>query len=258
MRNIILALVMAAASVFAACGSASATLTADANHSLINIDFLYHGSTVSVRGEADSGVDLVVKITSPEAHQALKTKGKVGGVLWMNVGQLEFEHLPGYYALYATRDINRILDASEREKYGIGYDVLGRKAEIRPLANEEDRAKWFSEFIKFKEGSNLYAAPKNIVTTTGKDSASASYFMKSDWPFQAPPGIYDVTVYAVKNGRVAEEAHSKVTVEQVGIVKTLSDMAKNNAAAYGGISIAAALLAGFGVGLIYRKDGGAH
>ena len=54
-------------------------LTAKANHDHITIDFFYHGSTVSVRGESDPGMDLVIKITSPEGHQVLKQKGKVGG-----------------------------------------------------------------------------------------------------------------------------------------------------------------------------------
>jgi hypothetical protein len=42
------------------------------------------------------------------------------------------------------------------------------------------------------------------------------------------------------------------------VVKSLADMAKNNAALYGLISIAVALGAGFGVGMVFRKSGGAH
>ena len=41
-------------------------------------------------------------------------------------------------------------------------------------------------------------------------------------------------------------------------MKTLADMAKNNGAIYGIISIVIALAAGFGVGMIFRKGGGAH
>jgi len=70
--------------------------------------------------------------------------------------------------------------------------------------------------------------------------------------------VYTVTVYAVKNKKIVEQAESKVQVEQAGIVKRLAGMAKNNAAVYGILSIMAALGAGFGVGLIFRKGGGAH
>ena len=64
---------------FAFAGTASAMLTAKANHDHISIDFFYHGSTVSVKGLSDAGRDLVIKITSPEGRQVLKKKGKVGG-----------------------------------------------------------------------------------------------------------------------------------------------------------------------------------
>ena len=62
----------------------------------------------------------------------------------------------------------------------------------------------------------------------------------------------------MKDGKVVDQAESRVLVEQAGIVKTLAGMAKNKAALYGLISIVSALGAGFGVGLVFRKGGGAH
>jgi hypothetical protein len=67
-----------------------------------------------------------------------------------------------------------------------------------------------------------------------------------------------VTVYAVKNNKVVEQAEAKVLVEQVGMVKALAGMAKNSAAFYGFLSVGVALGAGFGVGMIFRKGGGSH
>ena len=81
--------------------------------------------------------------------------------------------------------------------------------------------------------------------------------MLFDWPYQAQPGEYLVTVYAVKDGRVVESANSKVLVEQAGAVKYLATMAKNNGAMYGIISIVIALASGFGIGIIF-KGGGSH
>ena len=91
-------------------------LTAKANHDHITIDFFYHGSTVSVRGESDPGVDLIIKMTAPEGHQTLKQKGKVGGLLWMNVGTLKFEHVPNFYAVYSTKKPEDILGREELER----------------------------------------------------------------------------------------------------------------------------------------------
>ncbi|MBI5409196.1 MAG: TIGR02186 family protein [Nitrospirae bacterium] len=237
--------------------NASADLTVKSNHDHIKIDFFYHGSTVSVKGEADPGTDLVIKITSPDGHEVLKQKGKVGGLLWMNTGTLNFENTPNLYSVHSTKKIDDILSAEEMEKYVIGYPALSRHVEITPSSNEAERSKWFNEFVKYKVSSNLYTSSYGRITTSEQGDKQA-YYILTAWPFQAPPGDYLVTVYAVKDKKVIEQAQSNVNVEQIGIIKALAGMAKNNAAWYGIISIIAALAAGFGVSLVFGKGGGAH
>jgi uncharacterized protein (TIGR02186 family) len=237
---------------------ASAELTAKANHDHITIDFFYHGSTVSVRGISDPDADLIIKIASPEAHETLKEKGKVGGFLWMNVATLKLEKVSNLYSIYSTKKIDEILSPQETDKYVVGYPALGKHAEMSPIKDEADKARWFSEFIKYKENSKLYTTSSGKIELKVNKDGKQEYYILTEWPYQAPPGDYLATVYAVKHGKVVEIAESKVSVEQVGIIKTLSNMAKNNGALYGLISIISALGAGFGVGLVFRKGGGAH
>jgi uncharacterized protein (TIGR02186 family) len=237
---------------------ASAMLTARANHDHITIDFFYHGSTVSVRGESDPGTDIVVKINSPDGHQVMKQKGKVAGLLWMNVGQLTFEKTPALYEVYSTKKLDDILSREELERNVLGYDALAKHVEVTPVANDEEKATWFKEFVKFKEDSHLYTStPGKIETSMNKENRQ-EYYILTDWPYQAAPGDYVVTVYSVKGSKVLEQAEAKVNVEQVGMVKTLATMAQNNAAFYGILSIGIALGAGFGVGMVFRKGGGSH
>ncbi|MBI5847387.1 MAG: TIGR02186 family protein [Nitrospirae bacterium] len=244
-------------SMLACIGTASAELTAKANHDHINIDFFYHGSTVSVSGITDPGTDLIIKIASPEGHEALKEKGKVGGILWMNVETMNFEYVPNLYSIHSTRKLEDLISRDEMDKYVVGYPALGRHAAIEPIANAVEKEKWFSEFIKYKEQSKLYSTTDGKIELKEKDGKQ-SYYILTQWPYQAPPGDYIVTVYAVKDGKVVDQAVSKVQVEQAGVVKTLAGMAKNSAALYGLLSILSALGAGFGVGLVFRQGGGAH
>ena len=93
---------------------------------------------------------------------------------------------------------------------------------------------------------------------TEKDGVQNYYILTTLAVTRPLPGNYTVTVYAVKDKKVVETATADVFVEQAGLVKSFANMAKNNAAVYGIISILAALSAGFGVGLVFRKSGGAH
>lgn len=251
---IMLVLVLSLA-IFSA--QASAQLTAKANHDHIKVDFFYHGSTVSVSGVSDLGTDLIIKITSPEGHEVLKQKGKTAGLLWMNVGTLNLEHVPDLYSLHSTKKIDDMLGSYEMDKYIIGYPSLKKHIEMSSVSNEDEKSKWFNEFVKYKESSNLYTTSYGKIQTEIKNGKQF-YYILTNWPYQAPPGDYLVTVYAVKDKKVVESAEAKVLVEQVGIVKTLSNMARSSGAVYGILSILAALGAGFGVGMIFRKGGGAH
>jgi len=242
--------------LFVFAGTASAQLTATANHDHITVDFFYHGSTISVRGVSDPGTDLIIKVTSEDGNQTLRKKGKVGGFLWMNVGELEVEHVPKVYFLHSTRNIDDILSRDEMNKNVIGYPALEKYVKMN-TTDEAEKDRWFNEFVKFKESSNVYATSTGKISLMDKDSEQ-NYYILTEWPYQAPPGKYTVTVYAVKDKKVVETATSNVLVEQVGMVKSFANMAKNNAAVYGLIAILAALTAGFGVGLVFRKNGGAH
>jgi len=259
MKNILKITIMALF-IIAGAGAisgADACLTAKANHDDIKIDFFYNGSEVSVSGFSDPDVDLIVKLTSPEGHQALKKKGKTGGFLWMNVGELKFDNVPNVYYLQSTRKPEDLLPAADLDSNVIGFASLERHAEVGPVSGPEEKSKWFGEFLRYKEHNNLYYQTDGGFAMK-EGGPQRHYYMKFAWPYQAPPGNYDVMVYAVKNGKILETATSKVVVEQVGAVKTLADMAKNNGAVYGILSILAAVVSGFGVGLVFGKGGGAH
>jgi uncharacterized protein (TIGR02186 family) len=238
-------------------GRAAADISLVANHDHITIDFFYNGSSVSARGLTEPGTDVIIKIAGPAGTETLKEKGKTAGVLWMNVGTLHLENTPNLYEIFSTRPLDQILAPEEADREVIGYQALGKTLELHPVTSPEDRQKWIGEFIRFKENAKLYGGSTGKIALTPKDGKQG-YYINTAWPYQAPPGDYTVTAYAVRDGKVIEKISKPVDVRQVGIIKMLSNLAKNNGALYGLLSIAMALGAGFGVGLIFKKGGGAH
>ena len=238
-------------------GTASADLTMNVNHDRIKVDFFYHGSTVSVSGESDPGTDLVVKIVSPDSHQKLKKKGKAAGFLWMNVGDLNIEHTPNLYFLHSSGELDEILSPEEMDKNVIGYTSVKNHADISPVKDDTEKSKWFNEFIKLKESNRLYNKSTGNISIT-QENGRQKYYLLCDWPYEALPGDYLVTVYAIKDKKVVDKTEAKVLVEQVGIVKSLYDLANNRGGLYGILAIIVALGSGFGVAMIFGKGGGAH
>lgn len=250
----VLALLAVAALAILAPGASA--MTAKTNHSDIKIGLTYHGSTVSVSGLADPNVDLIMKISGEDATEKLMRKDKAAG-MWMNVEEITLDHVSEVYYLRSTKDPETLLSAEQRNQYVIGYPALRDKIDLKPAKSPEQRAKLLDDFIKYKQEGKLYSESLGNVDIKPEDSGE-SYYTVFDWPYQAPPGQYQVDVYAVRDGQVIDTAQSQVTVEQDGTIKFLSDMAQNNGAVYGLAAVGVSVTAGFGVGVVFKSGGGSH
>jgi hypothetical protein len=237
---------------------ASAFLTARATPDHIKIDFFYHGCSIKVSGFTDPGdVDLIVKIASPIGQEMFRKRVKAAGFLWMEKGELTFDHVPSLYRLYSTGQSDDLLSQEEMDKYIIGYHALHEHVEITPVADKHEKTQLFDEFVKLKESSSLYSVSYKAISKT-VEHGKQGYSLEIAWPYMAAPDTYLVTVYAVKNKRVIEKAETNILVEQVGLLRVILNMATNNGALYGILSIVAALLAGFTVGIVFKKGKGGH
>lgn len=237
--------------------NAAAELNIRTNTGEINIGSFYHGSKLVVEGLSDMGTELIVKITSPDRQALFHKKGRVGGLLWMNTGVLRVEHAPSLYFLYGTKKPEDILSPGEMKRYNIGYQSLKEHVDLSQTGNEEEKNSWFTELVKFKEDSGLYSISVEKITATAADGKQ-DYNIAIDWPYQAMPDNYTITVYAVRDKKILEMAETALLVQQTSIVKKLAGMADTNSAVYGIISILLALAVGFGVGIIFRKSAASH
>lgn len=234
-------------------------LTCKVTPDKVAINLGYHGATLSVTGENTAGDELIIRIgnTSGEAHY--KYMGKAGGFFWMKKGDVGFKNVPGVYLLATSRDIEHLLDPAGQKANQIGYEALKETAEMESASAElnGNEAKWKDEFIRFKEQQNLYAIHSGTITRQ-HGQASDTYVAEVAWPYQAPPGTYTVETMAVRDGQVVERAETSFTVARSGMVAWLSNLAFNRPAVYGIMAVVIAIIAGFAVGMVFRKGGGAH
>jgi len=232
-------------------------LTCKVNPNTVAINLGYHGSTLSVTGENTAGDELIIRVGNAAAETHYKYMGKAGGLFWMKKGNVGFKNVPGVYLLYTSRDIEHLLDPAGQKANLIGYEALKAAAEMETPSAElnGNEAKWKEEFIRFKEHQNLYAIHSGAVTRQ-HGATSDTYQAEVVWPYQAAPGTYTVEAMAVRNGQVVERAETSFTVGRTGVVAWLSNLAFNSPAAYGIMAVVVAIIAGFAVGLVFRKGGG--
>lgn len=233
--------------------TARAAVTTEVTPQDIAINLLYHGTKLSIKGQSDANDDIIVKIDTDPIDAHMKYKGKAAGIFWMKLGDMSFEHVPAVYILSSSQKLESLLSKDERVMEGIGFESIKANAKMESTAEDMDPKRWIDEFIKFKKAEKLYKIEEGTVTK-GQDG----YQLEVDWPFQAGPGTYNVEVMAVRDGKVVDRTQTNLTVARAGIVATLSNLAFNHAAVYGIIAIVVAMAAGFAVGALFKKGGGAH
>lgn len=236
---------------------AAQALTCSVTPENIPITLTYHGAQLSITGKSASSDDLIVTITSEPADTALKYKEKVGGVVWMKKGTIEFKDTPHIYMLYSTDELSRILSVEERNQNLLGYEALRAHTRIEDSGGNPADAKWFDEYLKFKKEEKVYDIQEGRVVRQHGVKGN-TYQVDVAWPYQAPPGVYTVEVIAARDGKVVDRSSTNFEVKSVGITKFLSKMAFDQAGLYGIMAVVIALFAGLAVGAIFKKGGGSH
>ena len=77
----------------------------------ILMDTFYNGATLKVSGVVPAGADVALRLVGAAQTLHLREKGKVFGLLWMNVGAVELENVPNAYLIATSKpfaDLGRV------------------------------------------------------------------------------------------------------------------------------------------------------
>jgi uncharacterized protein (TIGR02186 family) len=227
---------------------------------LIAIGTFFNGTQLTVSGKIAAENEVAVILKGKQEELALKKKGKVFGLLWMNLGNVHFKKVPDLYILYTSKGIMELAasDVKTWEQLGIGFESLINEIEIEaPQAERNDLAE---EFLKLKKKQGLYASHQGEISFEQK-SDTEKLFNAAVWiPPRIPPGEYQVQVAEIHNGVIVDSFMDQLKVKEEGVPSMISSLAFNHSLLYGFFAVLIAVAAGlvmdffFGTG----KGGGAH
>jgi uncharacterized protein (TIGR02186 family) len=250
---ITMSLVLAA---FIAMGQAvsAAEVSLDITPKTVEITTFYNGSTVAVTGEAAADTEVLLLVSGSGEELHVKRKGKVGGLFWMNVGDLTFENVPRVYMIHTGKEL---ADKIENETIGLGFAALEDKVEIRPAS--EENSFYFKEFIRLKESQGLYSKSGEAVTYGAAGNGVRSFQATLIIPPQMKQDSYTVAAYAVKDNQVLASSTAKLELKQVSFPAQLSSLAFDHSLLYGIMAVIIAILAGLIISAIFKSKGdGGH
>jgi hypothetical protein len=107
-------------------------------------------------------------------------------------------------------------------------------------------------YLQLKKEDGNYRKVSDRVQVV-QQGALARYSLAFTWPKTAPPGSYQVEVYACRNGELIARGTAVLPVVEVGFPAFLARLAHEHPAGYGFLAVMMAVIAGFGIDAVASR-----
>lgn len=226
-------------------GAAPIRLIAQLSQARIDINTNFRGAELLVFGAIqypagavpDAPPDIAVVVRGPAAPVTVRQKARVAGI-WVNARSVRFESVPGFYAVAATRPVDRLADERTTAIYEIGI----RNLQLSPVSGADDETTRTFEagLIAAREKAGLFVErPDGVALTRG-----VLYAARIGLPAAVPVGDYTAEIHLIRAGRVLASTSVPFVIGKSGFERWVYVMAQQNSLSYGLAAVFAALLAG--------------
>lgn len=222
-------------------------LVIDISSPMVAITAGFAGEELLLFGAMKEPGDVVVVVRGPSGHETVRRKERVVG-MWLNRSQMEFEYVPGFYAVGATRPLDEILAPEVRARHRIGLENLTMQPVVRN-ADWETIDEFREALIRNKVRQGLYNPE------VGKVALVENVLLRTDiyFPSNVPTGNYTILVHLVKDGRIVSSDDLRIKVGKVGFEAQVYGFAHEQAWIYGVVAILLAVAAGWLADAVFRK-----
>jgi uncharacterized protein (TIGR02186 family) len=218
----------------------------------------FDGSDILLFGGTQGESDVIAIIRGPQSPRIVRRKERRMGI-WVNGDAIEFDEVPSFYAVAATRPPAELLSAALLESYAIGVEnltlmVRWRDADLaggsQMTAPDESIVQTFrAGLVRNMRRLELYSADVAPIKILG----DALFRVDLHFPTNVPIGAYDVRILLIRDGEVVSTGTTHMKVRKSGIEASIYDFAHRYPPAYGLVAILIAVAAGWLAAAAFRK-----
>jgi len=237
---------------------AAETFEVKLDPSVIHIGAFYNGERVSVTGEVPGKSEVVIRVKGKRQDLEFQRKGRVLGVLWMNLETVTFHDLPNVYLLFTAKSFEDMAQSKGGEPgvREVSLNSLENEVDITP--NPTDKHALLEELLKLKKSEGLYGVRNDAIHYGESQVSTKSFAATLSMPPRLRPGEYDVEVFALNQGDVVARTTAQLKVDEVGLPALLAALAFEHGGLYGILASLIAIAAGLLMGLLFKGSKGAH
>ncbi len=214
----------------------------------IDMGAQFNGVDLVATGQVPAGSDVVVRLVGTPSQLHLREKGKVFGLLWMNVGKVTVDNVPGVCLIDATKPLQDL---------GAGAEPMRLEAVTGAIKvsreGGDDSINIPHELLLLKSKEKLYNETDGGITLAAAKDGMQQFTAHIKVPSSLKPGTYKVEVTALQQGQVAGSAATSLSAALVGFPLWLMNLALHRAVLYGVMATVIAIVAGLVIGLLFQS-----
>nr|WP_321464418.1 TIGR02186 family protein [uncultured Desulfobulbus sp.] len=230
------------------CLAPAAETTVNVSPTAIVMGAKYNGVDLTVTGEIPEGSDLIVRLVGTPGDLHLREKGKVFGLLWMNVGKLTLTNVPSVCLTSATRPLPQLGKGAASYRLDALTSAIGVEEEGANKSIDIPH-----ELLKLKTKEGLYHEAAEGIKLGSVKNGLQSYTAHIKVPSSLKPGEYKVEAVAISDDAVVGEADTTIKAALSGFPKWLSELAYQKSVLYGVMATVIAIVSGLLIGLVFQS-----
>lgn len=191
-----------------------------------------------------SNLAAIIAIQGPNVPVTVRKKERVAGI-WVNRQSVNLDIAPSFYAVATSAPLSEALLPLEDLRHAISVDRIVRSAGQDAFAGDES----VEAFARIKGEFNLVQLLEGAV----KIDQDTLFSTRISLPANITEGDYKARIFLTRNGLVIDQLDTIIPVHKVGMERWLYNLAQQQAALYGALSLIIAGLAGWIAAAIFGR-----
>ena len=213
----------------------------------LGIGAFFAGEDITISGSLPSDGDIIIEVIGPQENAKFNIKGRVGP-FWMNRAKVVLQNVPFLYVLLlpGEKKWEQLLPSLE-----LGVQHL--KQDIRISPESLDREIILEQFNQLKRSEHLYLQKENTIHYSTANQGRKIFSATFHFPSSTAPGEYRIAATMLQADRIVKRSVLPFQVEEVGVIKTIHELAYHQELIYGILCVVIALFVGAVMGLVFVR-----
>lgn len=229
------------------------SIVAGLSQTQVAITARFAGSEILVYGAvrrdapvpASPPLGVIVTVEGPATPVIVRQKSREFGI-WVNTQAVEIDRAPSFYAVASTGPLAEQLSDTEDLRHRI---TIARAIRAVGIASEGlDSASFVDALIRIREQAGAYRELPGSVSLTEETLLRTDVAL----PANLIEGDYRVRIYLTRGGKVIDTQERKIFVRKAGLERWLANLSRQEPLIYGLLSLALAVVAGWGASAAFR------